>query len=393
MRGLTRLLGLLLLAVALPVAAHPVKETLREQQKALDQVRRQLRQERALADRARRQEGSLLAELEATDRLLAVKRRELSRLDVRLQRLERELRALEGDRGALAQRLTAQQEAAAERLRRLYKLVAVAPGPLLSPGEEARAGAARALRTLALHDLRLVEAYGARAERLTVRQEAVERHRRELGALRQAAERERQAIDREAERRRVLLARVREDRVTRERMALELEEAGRRLEALIRDLTRKVAVARKRPPVDGRVAPEVGFGALRGRLPWPAAGRVVGGFGRQVHPRFGTQTQRNGVEIEAVEGSEIRAVYDGAVLYTGWFKGYGNLIILDHDHGYTTVYAHASEILVREDERVSQGQVIGRIGETGSLDGPRLYFEVRAQGRPEDPQEWLRRGL
>jgi len=87
----------------------------------------------------------------------------------------------------------------------------------------------------------------------------------------------------------------------------------------------------------------------------------------------------------------IRAVYGGTVLYRGWLKGYGNLIILDHGTGYYTLYAHASELLVAEGDRVKAGQGIARVGETGSLAGPRLYFEIRYQGRPEDPEQWLRR--
>jgi len=135
----------------------------------------------------------------------------------------------------------------------------------------------------------------------------------------------------------------------------------------------------------------VGLGTLRGRLPWPTEGRIVAGFGRQVHPRFGTETVRHGVDIEAEEGAIIRAVHSGAVLYRGWLRGYGNLIILDHGQGYYTLYAHASEVVVEEGERVKVGQGIARVGETGSVDGPRLYFEVRYQGRAEDPQVWLRR--
>ncbi len=112
-------------------------------------------------------------------------------------------------------------------------------------------------------------------------------------------------------------------------------------------------------------------------------------FGRQVHPRFGTETFRRGVEIEADEGAAIRAVYPGIVVYRGWLKGYGNLIILDHGEGYYTLYAHASELLVEEGDRVGAGQVIARVGETGAWGGPRLYFEVRYQGRPEDPARYL----
>jgi septal ring factor EnvC (AmiA/AmiB activator) len=79
------------------------------------------------------------------------------------------------------------------------------------------------------------------------------------------------------------------------------------------------------------------------------------------------------------------------VIYRGWLRGYGNLIILDHGAGYYTLYAHASELLVGEGEWVTAGQSIARVGETGSLTGPRLYFEVRYQGRPEDPEQWLKR--
>jgi septal ring factor EnvC (AmiA/AmiB activator) len=78
------------------------------------------------------------------------------------------------------------------------------------------------------------------------------------------------------------------------------------------------------------------------------------------------------------------------VVYTGWFKGYGNLIILDHGNEYYTLYAHVAEIVVKEGDDVRQGQRIGTVGDTGSLAGPRLYFEVRFQGRPLDPTEWLR---
>ena len=86
----------------------------------------------------------------------------------------------------------------------------------------------------------------------------------------------------------------------------------------------------------------------------------------------------------------MAAVYGGHVIYTGWFKGYGNLIILDHDNEYYTLYAHMAEIGVREGDDVRQGQRLGTVGDTGSLEGPRLYFEVRYQGKPQDPEQWLR---
>ena len=213
-----------------------------------------------------------------------------------------------------------------------------------------------------------------------------------LSTLRAQVERERAEMDREAARRRGLLAKVREERAYHERMVGELSEAAKRLEALIRDLqARQRRMTKLPPPGKGGEPPAIGFGTLRGSLPWPTDGRIVSAFGEQVHPRFGTRTFRRGIDIEAGEGAGIVAVAAGHVVYTGWFKGYGNLIILDHGNDFYTLYAHAAEIRVKEGDDVRQGQTIGAVGDTGSLAGPRLYFEVRYQGRPQDPAEWLRR--
>ena len=372
----------------------------REQEKALGKVRGQIREERGRVREAREREASLLSELEGIEQRLAAKRAEWKKLDGALRRTSAEVHRLEGEIQRLEQKASAQQDLLGRHLRALYKLQSEAALPALFGGTDLHEMAVRA-RTLALvasGDRQLLGAYVTFGRELQARRGALEMEREKVVTLRGQAETEQRAIDQEAERRRLLLARVREDRVVHERMVEELLKASRRLEALVEELQRKAAAKNLQPPKQTarlRPAPEPpgppgeGFGALRGTLPWPADGRVVSAYGAQVHPRFGTRTFRNGIDIEAPEGAEFRAVYPGTVLYTGWFKGYGNMIILDHGHGYYTLYAHASEIQVREGESVRQGQVIGRVGETGSLAGPRLYFEVRSQGRPEDPQRWL----
>jgi septal ring factor EnvC (AmiA/AmiB activator) len=382
-------------AVAAVAAPKPAAE-LKQKKEALGEVRRQLEDARAKASAARSRESSLLAELERMDRTLARKRVELTRLDRRIVLQEAEIERLENQRGRVAEDIVEQQGSLGAQLRLLAALQSgpLPPGWLGEPAETARDRALDDLARVARAELDGLTRSGVTAERLTARQEGVARGRRELVALRKDLEAERAAMNEEAGRRRTLLGRVRDDRATHERMASELDEASRRLETLVSELTRRLAarrVAARPPEPAGPRPPAVGLGAQRGQLPWPAEGRVVTGFGRQVHPRFGTETFRRGVDIEADEGSPIRAVYAGMVLYRGQLKGYGNLIILDHGAGYYTLYAHASEILVEEGDRVRAGQAIGRVGETGSLEGPRLYFEVRYQGRPEDPEQWLRR--
>jgi septal ring factor EnvC (AmiA/AmiB activator) len=95
------------------------------------------------------------------------------------------------------------------------------------------------------------------------------------------------------------------------------------------------------------------------------------------------------VDIAAPPGTAVHAVHAGQVVYAGWFKGYGNLIIVDHGSEYYTLYAHLAETKVKEGDDVRSGQQLGTVGDSGSLEGPRLYFEVRHQGHAQDPGQWL----
>jgi septal ring factor EnvC (AmiA/AmiB activator) len=369
-------------------------DPLQAEQRKLRETQRQLREQREKAAEARRRETSLLAELEAIDRRLQAKRREVRRLDVRMKRVQADIVGLQREIGQLEGSRAGQEEALARRLRTLYKIHAQGAAlPLLLSEDDpvTRAVLVRYLGSLAALDARLIAGYRVTSDSLADRKAREEARRRELAELRGDARREQDEVDREAARRRTLLARVQDERATHDRMVGELTGAARRLEAFIRELQAKQRRLASVPPprVPGAPVPD-GFGRLRGSLPWPSDGRVVTAFGPQVHPRFGTRTFRNGIDIEASEGADILAVYGGHVVYTGWFKGYGNLIILDHGHDYFTLYAHLADIHVSEGNEVRQGQRIGTVGDTGSLAGPRLYFEVRFQGKPQDPVEWLR---
>ncbi len=392
MRRAGLLVGLVVLTWLGPSAAQPRRDDLQSEQKKLQQTQKQLREEREKAASARARETSLLAELEQIDRKLADKQREVARLDGRIRKVQADVGALRGEIGRLEGDLGAQQAALSRRLRTAYKVHAQGGAlPLILSGEDpvTRAAAVRHLTSLAALDARVIREYRVTSERLADQKGREEARQRELSTLRAEVQREQAEVDREAAKRRSLLARVRDERAYHERMVGELSEAARRLEAFIRELQAKQKKLAKVPPPRGET-PGIGFGSLRGRLPWPTEGRVVTSFGAQVHPRFGTRTFRNGVDIEAVEGRDVTAVYAGHVVYTGWFKGYGNLIIVDHGNEYFTLYAHIAEIQVKEADDVRQGQRIGTVGDTGSLEGPRLYFEVRYQGKPQDPQDWLR---
>jgi len=383
--------------LVVPAAAQTRRDDpLQAEQRKLQQTQRQLKEERERAAAARARETSLLAELEEIERRLAAKKSDVTRLETRIKKAQSDVQLYRGEISKLEKQRAGQTNALAGRLRVMYRVHAQGGAlPVILSGENpvTRAVAVRHLASLAALDARLIQEYRVTSDKLADRKGREEAQQQELAGLHEDAKREQAEVDREVAKRRVILAKVRDERAYHERMVGELTEASNRLEAFIRELQAKQRKLAKIPPPKGGIEPPaVGFGALKGRLPWPTEGRIVTGYGAQVHPRFGTRTFRNGVDIEAAVGRDVLAVHAGHVIYTGWFKGYGNLIIVDHGNEYFTLYAHIADIEAKEGEDVRQGQRIGTVGDTGSLAGPRLYFEVRYQGKPQDPEQWLRQG-
>ena len=119
-------------------------------------------------------------------------------------------------------------------------------------------------------------------------------------------------------------------------------------------------------------------------------GKIIEQYGKQVNARFATVTFSNGWKIAAAPGSDVRAVYPGTVLFSQWFKGYGNLIVLDHGHRVFSLYGNLKAPAVAPGDRVTAGQTIAGVGESEEAPPGFLYFEIRQDNRPEDPQKWLR---
>ncbi|MDA3897096.1 MAG: peptidoglycan DD-metalloendopeptidase family protein, partial [Desulfobacteraceae bacterium] len=131
------------------------------------------------------------------------------------------------------------------------------------------------------------------------------------------------------------------------------------------------------------------FYAYQGLLKMPVNGNVISKYGKYVEPHSGASNFRNGIEIQSRPGTPIRAVFSGQTIFSSWLKGYGNVIIIAHGKNYHTVYAHAEELFRSKGEKVEAGEVIATVGDTGAMNGPTLYFEIRHQGNPVDPLEWI----
>ena len=154
------------------------------------------------------------------------------------------------------------------------------------------------------------------------------------------------------------------------------------LQAAQSDLQKSIAAMPGTTPV-------LPIGPFRGALEWPAPGRILSRFGRSTADRFGTSVVRNGIEISVGEGAPVRAVHDGVVAFAAPFRGFGTLVILDHGQNAFTLYGHLGQTTVTNGQRVGRTEVVGQAGRTPDGE-PATYFELRIDGRPVDPVQWLR---
>jgi murein hydrolase activator len=331
----------------------------------------------ALATRER----GLLGDVARLDASLALERARVEDATLRLRETEERLAARERELATIEAAQALRAPYLAHRIRELYK-----QGPagllarVLAPvGDTRGLDGLRYAGYLARRDARQLAAWRADLGRIQDERARLSTERDRAATEREEAGRSQAAIEAGRRDRAALLARIRGDREQHRQAIAELDAAAK-------DLGRLVDSFEDRP---ASVALDVR--KFRGLLDWPAEGPVTAGFGKVIHPKFKTEVPHPGLDIDAEESSPFRAVFDGRVVYAASLHGYGLTAVVDHGSGVVSIYAHAGVLLVEAGQDVARGQELGRVGDTGSLRGPYLYFELRVAGKPADPAGWLRR--
>jgi septal ring factor EnvC (AmiA/AmiB activator) len=363
------------LLAALGVAGPALGEDARAEQAALQA---QLAARRATQALLESESASVLETLEFAETMARLSAARLAASERELKALERRLSLAEVLEELARQAVREQLAALGPRLRLMDRRLRRRPLDVLLSAEDFSAlvwrtramGALLAQDIAALERLERARRFQARAaEELASLRTSVQARLSALAAHRaRAAEQRAALVD--------LLTLVQAQARDARRLVKEMERAERELAAYVAEL---------------EAAPETsGFGALKGKLPLPTAGRVEVGFGKVVNPRFQTVTMHKGVDIRAAAGTPVRAVAEGTVVHAGWMRGYGNLLIVDHGGGYHSLMAHLETLGRTVGERVAAGDEVGTVGDTASLKGAYLYFEIRRRGEAVDPVDWLR---
>lgn len=370
------LLAAACLACALADGAAAKTEDVR-----LERMRGEISRLQRELNRLSSRERGLLGELERLGAELRLRAKELDEASLRRQLVGEAL--AEGQR-RLADLQTVQagrKRYLRFRLREIYKSGPEDSIRAMIGGDRVEAywAGLRYASFLSERDGRILAEFRADAEQARLENEGLQAKQVELDRVVAELAVARRKLESSRRQRGRLLTDVREDKQKRESALAELEGAATELGRLVSSF-----------PSGERAAPTMDVRKFRGLLDWPATGTLGSGFGTVVHPRFKTRVPHPGLDIDGEFGAPIHSVFDGEIVFASWMRGYGLTAIVDHGSQVLSIYAHASVLLVEPGQTVIRGQKLGMIGDTGSLRGPYLYFELRVDGTPVDPSRWLR---
>ena len=389
-----RRLVLAVALAALPLGAAAQDSLESAKRGELEAIQRQAQEKRRAAQELKGQENKELTQLRRTERQLNLTRKRLRSLDTKRQTLGQQLDVTRVSLVRSKQALQIQRDRLAERLRNLYKYGAERQLEFLLSTQSFAQLLTRwdFLVMVAEQDRMLVEDVEAKKAVVEANQSQLQGSLAEVAKTTKQTTTETQRLASLRQQKATSVKAIQNKRQSYEAAAAELERTARQIQNLLASLERRRREESDKARAEGRSPqPYTGdFARGEGRLEWPVRGEIVGHFGRETHPKWGTVTMNNGIDIAAPLGTAVRVVAKGRVDFTSDdFGAYGQLVIVNHGDGYYTLYGHLSSISVAVGSEVATGQTIGLSGDTGSLKGPILHFEVRKGAQSLDPEGWL----
>ncbi|MBR9979395.1 MAG: peptidoglycan DD-metalloendopeptidase family protein [Desulfatitalea sp.] len=377
------------------VPAGPSPEELKALQAKADTLQEKLRASEAQIGSMSERETTLVNEVDTAEKALNSARRQVLTTRSALTELEQKLATAQEERTFLEQAIRSGEAYAAERLVALYKLHQVGRMHLLAAAESFFDFIHRktALERILDQDESLLRQLRNDQARLEAVVEQIQTAKAEQSTLNEALSQRIARLGAEQENRTALLTKIRGAKALEQAAQQALHLAAKELESALQTLG-PGSPPPDRPAAPTTVQPTPGgsFARSKGLLNWPVKGKIITFFGPYRDAAADLVNFQSGINIQAERGEPIRAVADGYTIYSSWFKGFGNMVIIDHGDHYYTVYAHMEEVFKVKGDRVETGEVIATVGDSGSLMGPALHFQVRHHGKPVDPLEWMNKG-
>ena len=373
-----------LAAVVLGSAPAWSQDDVSEKQKELERIRKEIQAHREQSKQLGTKEQQELKKLQSLDKEIDLTKKYIRKLSEQEAAIDDRIGELRVQIGGREVQLSYQEETLARRMREMYKQDPRNRWEILlgAKGLDDAMRRYQFTKLVAEQDARMVGDYRDSKRQLETESSRLIQSLEQVAAVRADRESESATLEANKKKRQTMLTQIRSEKTKHTKAIADLEKAQAQLQNLLDELQRR-GTARKDLPPSGE------FASMKGRLPWPVNGKVIRGFGKHTHPRYGTVTMNNGLDIAAPAGAPIVAVAAGVVEFVDWIDAFGKCVILNHGGGYYTLYAHVAATSVAQGQKVGRGQVIAEVGDTGSLDGYICHFEVRQARKALNPAEWL----
>jgi murein hydrolase activator len=351
-------------------------------------IQKEIKKQKQKIEEIRKHESSVLTDIEDTNKQLKDVEADLRKYRSRLSDTEAGISKLEADIRENKKNIERHREWLNRKLRAIHRYGNNSDTVFLLMSADDISQLMRQgkyLQFVSVYEHRLLDRYKGSLESLSRKESQLVSLKRDLQKNQDRVKNQEDKLSETLEHKEVLLSSVRKQQASHTRVLKELQDASNRILDIIRESEK--AQRGKEEILAGK-----GFGSLKARLPWPVEGKVAIRYGSQKDPQFNTPIFRSGAFIQADDTrSYAKAVHGGKVVFAEWFKGYGQMVIINHGDGYHTLYGSLSEIFAKVGDIIKGKQAVGRVGTSGLLTSPGLYFELRYKGKPLDPLQWLQR--
>lgn len=354
-----------------------------------DRIHRKIEKGKAEVKKFNRKEASIVNRLNDIDLALDKARKNASTLKVELAALKKEIIKTRIASQNLQKRIKISEDYASQRLVALYKLNWLGRIYILASAKSMYDLFQRkkAMERILAYDENIWQNLLDNKNRMKQLLSRMDTQKSEILSVQADLKKQISTMSLERSKRSKLLDGIHKEKSLKLAALASLKEAAADLDRTIKLLNYESILIGPRKNISSR-----SFSSLKGLLNMPVKGKIVSFFGPHKNNKFNVVNFQSGIEIKADMGEPIRAVYGGHILYASWFKGYGNMIIIDHGNNYYTVYAHAQDLFASKGDTVEMGEVVATVGDSGSMIGPSLHFEVRYHGKPVDPLKWIKKG-
>ena len=364
----------------------PRSEEIRQLQEKAREIDRKIKSHKTDLEVYGKKEAQLIEGLNQIDIAIHKARQQVDDLNEKIAAVQKDIQENREAARVLESRIQKNKRYAAKRLVALYKLHMLGKMNVLGSADSVYdfLKTRRDIQFIYNHDRQMLENHLEDRARLAKVTRNLNKEKAEKLALEKKLKHQISIMRTEKTKREHFLADIRKKESLRKAALEDLKQAARALDQTIASL--HVEPGKAAENMRGN------FSAQKGLLKMPVEGTIIHRFGKYKNKKLNIVNVRSGINISANRGDPVRAVYRGQVLYATWFKGYGNMMIIDHGDNYYTVYAHVQELFKKKGDYVETYEVIATVGDTASLTGTSLYFEVRHEGTPVNPVGWLNTG-